>query len=281
MPFIVMQPRWRLDRHVQRSTSRVTRPLPCCVCSGDLVLDLFPTFNFHVSCILLLHPRCMQHQQKSPSSTMDIFVQNVPDHATRRHIEDFFRNVFSDCGIKKFHAEKLGDKPLANITVLDVAAAQVFLDRYGRTQHPRRGQPRLHWGGKYIIVSRSKNEVSPWALKSLADTPQKSQPSAVECLPGTKGQASASFPGITLQCGRWEYVKVGGQNAQLVFVSEFTDNRPGRIVVGSKEAVILLGPDGSDQCRIDFSYHPSDCIDIVVGTYEEPSITFNLNKAPK
>ncbi|EGP83253.1 RNA-directed RNA polymerase [Zymoseptoria tritici IPO323] len=212
---------------------------------------------------------------------MDIFVQNVPDHATRRHIEDFFRNVFSDCGIKKFHAEKLGDKPLANITVLDVAAAQVFLDRYGRTQHPRRGQPRLHWGGKYIIVSRSKNEVSPWALKSLADTPQKSQPSAVECLPGTKGQASASFPGITLQCGRWEYVKVGGQNAQLVFVSEFTDNRPGRIVVGSKEAVILLGPDGSDQCRIDFSYHPSDCIDIVVGTYEEPSITFNLNKAPK
>jgi hypothetical protein len=212
---------------------------------------------------------------------MDIFVRNIPESATRRHIEDFFRRVFLDCGITVFHAEKLGEKALAIITVLNRAAAQVFLDRYGQLQRPRRGQQqlRLHWGGKNILCSRSTTEPSNFSLQSLVEDARRTEFSTTEAVPAAGHPTSSSFHGVTLQCGHWDYARDGGRVDQLVFVSQFTDNRQGRIVVGSKESIMLLGPEGSDQCRVDFSYH--DCNDIVMGTYEEPSITFNLSKAPK
>lgn len=46
--------------------------------------------------------------------------------------------------------------------------------------------------------------------------------------------------------------------------------------MGRKQAIIMLGTGGSEQCQIDINYH--DCVDIVLGA---SSIIFNLRFAPK
>ena len=62
-------------------------------------------------------------------------------------------------------------------------------------------------------------------------------------------------------------------------MSHYIQSTPGNVTFGHKEAIILLGSAGSDQIRIDLNYY--DCNHIILGTYEDPSISFVLRIAPK
>ena len=215
---------------------------------------------------------------------MDIFVRHIPNHATQKQLEFFFSRTLQDCGIADYHIEKLGDKPNAIITVLDTRAGQTFLQRYGvpATAPPHVRSPmNLNWGGKNVHCMRARNDPSDISLQAiLFDKSQRARQIVDEAQKTQSARTTTRFSVAGLQCGVFDYTNDKGKGSQLTFVSHFTDYRHhGHVSFGLKEAIIMMGQAGSDQCRVDIRYH--DCTDIVLGTYEDASITFNMQVAPK
>ncbi|CAK4030745.1 RNA-dependent RNA polymerase 1 [Lecanosticta acicola] len=211
---------------------------------------------------------------------MDIFVRNIPPHMTIKELNYFFTGPLKDCGIDIFYAEKHRDKPTATITVLDVNCGQVFLNQYGLPPNaPRHIKPlrRLHYADKLIICQKSNHEPSDFSLKSLHyEATQRAKAVVANTAPQhqNRNKQLNRFDVRELQCGMWDY-----EGSRLAFTSHFTDNRSGKVIFGRKEAIVLIGPPGANQSRIDINYQ--DCFDINLGTYEEPSVTFNLGTAPR
>lgn len=78
-----------------------------------------------------------------------------------------------------------------------------------------------------------------------------------------------------LRCGRWDY----NEKSELVFVSEFELAKPGTIVFGQRETILLIGDIGTDQVRMDVTYY--SCDNFMLGDYHSPTITFTLHYSPK
>ncbi|KAK3718728.1 hypothetical protein LTR37_004947 [Vermiconidia calcicola] len=214
---------------------------------------------------------------------MDVFVRNVPVHATLKQIKNFFREPLAEYGIHDdYHAEKMRDKPLAVITVLSSERANCFLEVYGVPRDsPRHVQARkrLFWNGKVILCSRSRTDPSDFSVKSLAyEASQRAK--EVAAAPAPQGKSAAQNATITrfavqgIKCGVWDYA---GTN--LAFTQHFADSRQGSVSFGLKGAVILLGGSDSDQCRVDFNYY--DCRNIVLGDCSNPTVSITLVNPPK
>ena len=213
---------------------------------------------------------------------MDIFVRNVPKQATRKQIERFFQAPLAEYGIDVYHCEKIRDKTLATITVLDTLACQHFLGFYGvpanAPLHVRAKKP-LFWSCKIIICSRSRTDPRNFDIQALAyeASQRAAQGSAGAPQPRAQPQSNRTlrrFAIKSLQCGTWDYA-----GNRLAFTSHYHNAKPGMVTFGVKEAIILLGHIGNDQSRIDLSYF--DCDNIIIGTYEEPAVSFSLTVAPR
>lgn len=212
---------------------------------------------------------------------MDIFVRNVPNHATKTQIERYFHEPFEACGIHVFHAEKMRDKPLAILTVLDSESGERFLTLYGVPPNspPRvRATRLLSWAGKFLQCTRSRSEPSDFSVRSLAyeatQRAAKASKAVTTHVKSSQNKKITRFVIQGVQCGVWEY-----SGAQLAFTQHFKDARQGSISFGLNEAVILLGGSDTNQCRIDFSYY--NARNIVLGNYYDPTVSFTLQFPPK
>ena len=74
----------------------------------------------------------------------------------------------------------------------------------------------------------------------------------------------------------WSY----DDSSQLVFDSHFTLVKPGKIIFGLREAVLILGDIGTDQVRMDINYY--SCDNVALDDHRsEPTLTFTLRHSPK
>lgn len=200
---------------------------------------------------------------------MDVFVRNVPVNATRKQIEDFFRGPLAQCGITTFHVEKMRAQHLATVTVLDAERGQQFLISHGGLTN------RLFWDGKFIQINKSKFS-SDFSVRSLEHEASQKQAKASSLAVAEKGKNErlTRYSVLGIRCGSWDY-----SQSRLIFMSHYNSKQPGTVSLGLTGAVILLvGPDGG-QHRVDISYE--QCHNIVLGSYEDPTITFTLRHAPK
>lgn len=215
---------------------------------------------------------------------MDIFVRQVPEAATAKEIKRFFREPLSVAGIgEDIHVDKIRNKPLAVITVLDSSKAKHFLSIYGIPQNAPRGaravRP-LQWSGKVVLCTKSRDEPSVQSIQSLVyEASRRTQKPVGEAkAPAQSSQhdtRTTRFAINGLKCGNWEY-----DREHLVFTSHFANASQGTVSFGSKGAVIVFGADAYNQSRIDLEYH--NCNDIVVSrSYEQADVTFSLRLAPK
>ncbi|KAH9824517.1 RNA-dependent rna polymerase like protein [Teratosphaeria destructans] len=212
---------------------------------------------------------------------MDVFVRNVPVHATNKQLEKVFAGPFKECGIQVFHAEKIREKPLAVLTVLDPVACKTFLERYGVPQgSPRqtRAQKPIKWiDGRYLQCMPSNSGPSEFSVKSLAydASQQAAREHSDRARRDQQNAKTTRFDISKLMVGVWDY-----SSNSLAFTQYYSLESPGRVHLGAKEAIILLGGPDSDQIRIDINY--LDCENILLGTFRDPSVSFTMDGiAPK
>jgi len=209
---------------------------------------------------------------------MDIFVRNVPPYSTNKQLEKYFSTPLRECGITIFHTDKIKDRPFAVLTILDTAAGQQFLALYCVPQNspPRvRAVKPLRWDGKALICAKSRTQ-SDFSARSLVyEATQQTTENASAAQRSHQAAARSRFDIKGLHCGVWDY-----SGSQLALTTHFNVRATGTVTFGSREAIILLGDAHADQTRIDISYHL--CDNVVLGTHNDPSITFTMNgMAPK
>ncbi|KAI7094078.1 hypothetical protein KC317_g21005, partial [Hortaea werneckii] len=218
---------------------------------------------------------------------MDIFVRNVPPQATSKQLERFFKAPLEECGVKVFYVEKFEGKQFARLTILDIAAGRMFLERFGVPQESGlrvRAKRPLKLNAQYLQCSPSRSPSSGFSLKSLELEAKQQQQQQQQQRAGTAGasrDATATQNGkITrfdisdIQCGTWDYA-----GTELVFISHWRGPMRGSITIGDREVAILLEDPGLDQKRIDFNFH--SCESIVIDPDIDPSLSFTLKFAPK
>ncbi|KAK5718816.1 hypothetical protein LTR17_015650 [Elasticomyces elasticus] len=194
---------------------------------------------------------------------MDIFVRDVPAFADSKQIKRLLDKPLKQSGVQLYHVNKMKNKRFAIITVDNAENGWRFLSNY---------RP-LNLNGSLIKCTKSRNEPSGLALQSLAW-----EAAQVKAAPSTHRQqapgGTVRFEISQLQCGSWEY-----ENGHLAFVPYFTSAESAIITFGYKEAIVLLGSTASDHIRIDMNYYGSE--HIVLGSYQDPTITIKLGCAPK
>ncbi|WPG97695.1 RNA-dependent RNA polymerase 1 [Acrodontium crateriforme] len=201
---------------------------------------------------------------------MDIFVRQIPQHATNRQIEAFFHERFAPYGIETFHVSKMRNKPMAIITVLDTRAGQIFLHDHGPFSRLRKS---LLWDGKHVQVNRSTSEPNELSLQTLVFKESQKRLTTAKTAASKKKAVAAKltkFDTTNLQCGFWEYA-----GANLGFERHYQLLMRGSVYFGFKMAIIVL----KDERRIEINYY--DCDNIVLGNQDDPTISLTLQRAPK
>lgn len=209
---------------------------------------------------------------------MNIFVRDVPAHITDRELRASFIQPLSDNGADDFHCQHPRGKPFAFITILNVSAAQRFLSHYGVSEYASK-TPRLNkgplCGGRLLRCQSSHNRPTEFEIKALMHEASKRLAESVVTVAQDSKQ-TRKFDVSRLSCGMWDY----DERSQLTFVSHFSLNKPGRIIFGKREMILLLGDFGTDQVRMDVSYYSCDNIAINEDR-SNPTLTFTLRHSPK
>lgn len=144
---------------------------------------------------------------------------------------------------------------------------------------------RISYARKFVRLERSNREPTDLSIQSLQHTANQRIKAllvgAAIHRSRTNDRQATEFRVSMLQCGAFDYPRDARlrSDAKLLFLAHFTDPRQGTIYFGEKQAIAILGSEGGDQLRLDLPYN--DCIDIVLGTYEEPSITFAMTLPPR
>lgn len=208
---------------------------------------------------------------------MEIYIPSVPAHVTEKQLKASFLAPLKECGILDFHCQLPRGKTFAFITVLDPSAGQRFLSLYGVSRNaPRSVQPRQHvicCGQRLRCLISNKKPIET-DIKALMFEASKRAAATVVTAP-QHGNQIRKFNISHLHCGMWDY----DEKSKLVFQSNFTLSKPGYIVFGQREAILLLGALGTDQTRMDLSYY--SCDNVTLGEYHAPTITFTLQHSPK
>lgn len=209
---------------------------------------------------------------------MDIIVHNIPSTVTQKQLRQSFIAPLRECGIEDFHCQLPRAKKFAFITVLRPSDAQRFLSLYGVSQHA----PRSHQPLKSVICNSirlrcqvSRNKPTEFDIRALQHEASKRAAEAVVTAPQDNTH-TRKFNVNRVHCGMWGY----DESSQLVFDSHFTLVKPGTIIFGLREVVVLLGNIGSDQVRMDTNYYSCDNIALDDHRYE-PTLTFTLQNSPK
>lgn len=186
-----------------------------------------------------------------------------------------------------YDCQKFRNKPLASITVLDVARGLDFIARYGVPMDARRNtHPSIRLimnmmnRNFFVLCSPSRNPPTEMSLQSLQFESRREAQRSVNhrhtnsvpqtVLPGSGNRALNSFATATFACGVWSHY-----SGRLTFVPYAVQNIPGKLLLGARQAVILLKED----YRIDINYFTVDTV--LTGSYDAPTVTFTLNCPPK
>ena len=131
--------------------------------------------------------------------------------------------------------------------------------------------------GTRLRCQASRNKPTEFDIKALQlEASKRAAEATLFVAPQDKTQTK-KFIVVKVHCGQWGY----DDNSQLVFDSHFTLVRPGTIIFGLRETVLLLGDVGSDQVRMDIEYFSCDNVALDDHNRYEPTITFTLRHSPK
>lgn len=210
---------------------------------------------------------------------MDIFVRNIPDEASKKSLNDFFREKLRLLNIHEFGFERLRSRGCGLLTLLTAQKGQRFLDNYSDTRRP------LFHLSRPLRCSKSREEPDELKLRSIAKEAKDKAKSAGAVPNGvtlkekhTHANTLARFDCKLLSCGTWVYL-----DGELTHVSHVQYLCFGTLYFGKTTlALILKGNAKSEESsiRLDFSY--STCIEsITVGSLQNPTLTLTLRAAPR
>lgn len=211
---------------------------------------------------------------------MDIFVRGVPVHASEKQLKELLTPHPTGVDIDAFDVSKFQQKPLATITILDPAQGDLFLIKYGICCDPRN---HLRLNGSLLKFSLSRDAPSEFQLRTLAAErdrrliklqTQRQQQKNHGAMSGNLHHKSTTFDTMSLSCGTWTYI-----GERLTFEPHFMDPRPGRVIFGARQAVVLLQSDGGSADRVDFNYYNIDSV--LTGDWSEPTVTLTGWYPPK
>jgi hypothetical protein len=216
---------------------------------------------------------------------MDILVKNLPDQITEKQVDNFFRPILARSSIKTFGCRKNKGRGIATITIEDAAKAEHFLQLHGQTNPGPEGfrgvQQKLYHLKRPILCFRSSHTPDRFLLQSLkkeeenrtlADEARHANPGKVR---NTGGQRA--FAIVSLACGQWDY----SPNGKLAFMSQYQEQRGGRMVFGKRLLVIDIDPplQMHPGHRIEIPYHDVEMV--TVGGLKNPTVTLSLRAAPR
>jgi hypothetical protein len=130
--------------------------------------------------------------------------------------------------------------------------------------------------GARLRCQASRNKPTEFDIKALQlEASKRAAEATLFIAPQDKTQTK-NFIVSKVHCGQWGH----DDSSQLVFDSHFTLVRPGTIIFGSMEAILLLEDVGTDQVRMDIDYY--SCDNIALDDHRhEPTLTFTLQHSPK
>lgn len=212
---------------------------------------------------------------------MDIFVRNIPDQASNRNLETFFRDKFQPFHIHDFSCQKLRRRGCAIVTVLDGAKAQHFLNSHGATlqQGQKRSVTRpLKYMNRDLLCAPSKSKPDEVLLQTLRkDANDKAnQTRNTTSASGTAEHIERNFMYNSVRCGVWKY-----QASQPVFVSHSMDSRKGSIMFGKRNIALVANSNETGQWRYRLDVPYASVLSVAIGNTQDPSITLTLCEAPR
>ena len=205
---------------------------------------------------------------------MEVFIRNVPQHTSTKELRQQLSAPLARCGIRdgEYTVDKMRGKPHGTMLIRDLSCAQAFLATHGIPAYsPSHVRPltEIVLNGKRLLLTKSRNDPSEFALKALAyESPQQKR--ATKPSESTTSSAGSTRFAISgLQCGLWDY-----EQNRLVFTQQYVSTAPrGTVTFGHKEAIVLLETNGAEQMRIDFRYHDLD--NVVLGSAQSPTVTLS------
>ena len=210
---------------------------------------------------------------------MDIFILRVPHQATQREVRNRFQHVLTDFGIETYSIDKKQGKNFAKLSILDTHAARQFLQQYGVPRdslhfvQPRR---KMVWNGVALRMWEDRHQISSHAVQALEyqAAERTSERQKASQAHQAENKSLSRFATKNLKCGVWDY----DINGSLAFTPYYEKASSGTIVFGSRQAVVLLQQSDGEEHRLYFQYHHTE--DIVLGPYEDPTVTIKLQVAP-
>jgi hypothetical protein len=211
------------------------------------------------------------------TAQMNIFVQDVPKFITDRKLRASFVTPLRECGAIDFHCHHPKDKAFAFLTILNTSAGEFFLSRYGVRENAPRNF-RLNkgplCGNQLLRCQRSHNAPSDRDIAALEYEGSRRVAEEVLTVP-RDNKHTRKFDVSRVHCGMWDY----DMSSQLTFHAHYSLFKPGKVIFGKRQLVLLLGDIGADQIRMDVFYHSCDNIAISEDWYE-PTVTLTLHHSP-
>ena len=221
---------------------------------------------------------------------MEVIVRNLPDQATEKQVDNYFRDVLGKLGIKTYSFQKLRSRGTATITILDLNKARQFLKTHGQTEPGPKGYAsvpvKLIHMGRPINCSISNKSPDKFHLLNLKKeesdryASQSKKPNIVEGTGNEKHRTGShsrrAFDISSLKCGQWAYI-----DNDLAFVMYSQEQKKGRIIFGPRGLLIKLRPQDSTSPLQQVEIPYSSVQSMTLGSATDPSITFSLSEAPR
>ncbi|KAL8851617.1 MAG: hypothetical protein Q9221_003454 [Calogaya cf. arnoldii] len=221
---------------------------------------------------------------------MEVFVRNLPQEATEKQVNQYFRPILADLSINVFHCQKPRNKGYAKITLLNRQLGQRFLDVHGQLTSGHEGfktvkKPLRHMN-RPLNCSLSNNSPDEYILKSLqreqtdkamAKWRHKANPKAPSVVTSVDNKRMRrSFDFNIIHCGAMDYVE-----NDLAFVPYYGQIRSGRLTFGRKFVLVDFNPSivqtSAQQMEIPYSSIQS----LMIGRSTNPYVTLSLDVAPR
>jgi RNA dependent RNA polymerase len=224
---------------------------------------------------------------------MEIFIRNIPEHVTEKHLNKAFKRVMEEVGIERhqYHCVKFRG-PCGTLTLLDAVKGRELLEVYsdqgprGGSTHipqnifiaPRRTVQSMQLGlfGKDIYLSVSRKPPDELLLRSLVDEERRRQQRGpnVPIQGAGAEELQRSFRCHSFMCGSWSYDK-----SDPIFIKHYHELRPVVVMFGrSFLRVSLKGYPLSHEVQFDYAGMAGP---IYIGDHSLPTLTVTMDVAPR
>jgi hypothetical protein len=181
---------------------------------------------------------------------MNIFIRNVPAHASDDDLARFFKPHLNNFGIDIYQCDKLGRKPFAILTIVDPGAGIKFLQKYGYQGHG--AYTRLLYSGNLLNLVLNRNQPDRLKLDSIQRTHQKKMQQAQRAARSKGNQPlQTNFNFESLSNGCWTY-----HQDRLLLQPFYVHPAGGMALFGRRFLSLFLQAEGLENARrVDIAYH--------------------------